>query len=86
MVLEDGDCFGVSTREKLDYGSLSDGKIEVVGFYDSIHLGQIIVNLSDPVRLGQCKTAKITIKRNCPMQADGEPWMNQNCVIELQAT
>lgn len=86
MVLEDGDCFGVSTREKLDYGSLSDGKIEVVGFYDSIHLGQIIVNLSDPVRLGQCKTAKITINRTCPMQADGEPWMNQNCVIELQAT
>ena len=55
-------------------------------FHDSIHIGQIIVNLSDPVRLGQCKTAKITIHRSCPMQADGEPWMNQKCVIELQAT
>lgn len=86
LVPEDPEAVGLSTGERLDFGSINDGRIEIIGFTSSFHLGQCIANLADPLRLGQAKTAKITVLDTAPMQADGEPWRNQPCVIELQAT
>lgn len=86
LVPDDPEVFAFSTRERMDFGSFNDGRIEVMGFTSSFHLAQCIVNLADPIRLGQVKTAKIRLLQTAPMQADGEPWRNQPCTIELQAT
>lgn len=86
LYLNDVSSIGECTGNRLDYGSMNDGKIEVLGFRGFFHLAQVQVNLSDAVRLGQAKTVKLTVNEYVPMQADGEAWMNEACVLELQNT
>ena len=86
LYMNDSSSIGECTGNRLDYGSMNDGKIEVIGFKGFFHLAQVQVNLSDGIRLGQAKSVKLTIDEYVPMQADGEAWMNEASVIELQAT
>ncbi|XP_039272666.1 diacylglycerol kinase epsilon-like [Styela clava] len=60
-----------------------DGRIEVMGLISSFHMAQIQVNLAEPVRLGQVKKASIIIKTRVPAQADGEPWEQDPCRIDI---
>ncbi|KAK3091123.1 hypothetical protein FSP39_017271 [Pinctada imbricata] len=52
-----------------------DGLLEVMGLYSSFHIAQLQVGLADPIKLGQAKVVKISLRdSNVPMQVDGEPW------------
>ncbi|CAG0903274.1 unnamed protein product, partial [Cyprideis torosa] len=64
---------GVGHEEFLS-PSPSDGLIEVFGIRSSFHIAQMQVRLSEPLRLGQVRTAKVTLLQPAPMQVDGEPW------------
>lgn len=52
-----------------------DGRLEVMALYSSFHIAQLQVGLAAPLRLGQAKTVKISLRGGkVPMQVDGEPW------------
>jgi diacylglycerol kinase (ATP) len=56
--------------------SLSDGKIEVIGLSDAIHMGQVQVGLDEAFQLAQAKVIEIIASKPnqvVPMQIDGEP-------------
>ncbi|XP_033117260.1 diacylglycerol kinase epsilon-like [Anneissia japonica] len=62
-------------QQKYSPSSHSDNVVEIAGFYSSFHMARIQGGLADPVRLGQAKTVKLTIKKfPVPVQVDGEPW------------
>lgn len=62
----------------------SDKTIEVMGFQSSFHMAQIQVNVAAPVRLGQAKNVYLKLKAKAPVQADGEPWEQNPCEIEIE--
>ncbi|CAD7076868.1 unnamed protein product [Hermetia illucens] len=65
--------------------SISDGKMEVFGIVSSFHIAQLQVGIGKPVRIGQAKRIKIKFHQSCPVQADGEPWVQQQCEMSLSA-
>uniref|UniRef100_A0A1A9V247 Diacylglycerol kinase n=1 Tax=Glossina austeni TaxID=7395 RepID=A0A1A9V247_GLOAU len=67
------------------HNSIWDGVVEVFGIVSSFHIAQLQVGISKPVRLGQAKHVKLVIKSTCPMQADGEPWIQQPAEMRLQS-
>lgn len=52
----------------------SDGLLEVFCLMSSFHIAQLQIGLSEPIRLGQCSSLKLSLKGAAPMQVDGEPW------------
>eukprot|EP00117_Sycon_ciliatum_P049674 scpid74696/ scgid35178/ Diacylglycerol kinase epsilon; Diglyceride kinase epsilon len=78
---------GIAAHNHASYApsSFSDGKLEVMGLYSSLHIARLQISLADPLRLGQAKSVKITIKSSSPLpcQADGEPWEQGACVISI---
>uniref|UniRef100_A0A0A1WGF2 diacylglycerol kinase (ATP) n=1 Tax=Zeugodacus cucurbitae TaxID=28588 RepID=A0A0A1WGF2_ZEUCU len=65
--------------------STSDGMLEVFGLVSSFHMAQLQCGISKPVRIGQAKQIRIVVKSTCPMQSDGEPWMQTPADIRLQS-
>ncbi|TMW41277.1 hypothetical protein DOY81_013644 [Sarcophaga bullata] len=65
--------------------SISDGVLEVFGIVSSFHIAQLQVGISKPVRIGQAKHVKLVVKSTCPMQADGEPWMQVPADLHIQS-
>jgi diacylglycerol kinase (ATP) len=63
--------------------SFNDGILEVFGVVSSFHIAQLQVGLSTPLRLGQAKEVKIKILEKCPVQADGEPWIQSKAKIKI---
>lgn len=63
--------------------SISDGKIEVLGIVSSFHMAQLQVGLNKPIRLGQAKHIRMIIKESLPVQADGEPWIQTACQVNI---
>ncbi|TMW42885.1 hypothetical protein DOY81_012035, partial [Sarcophaga bullata] len=51
----------------------------------SFHIAQLQVGISKPVRIGQAKHVKLVVKSTCPMQADGEPWMQVPADLHIQS-
>lgn len=43
----------------LVYFSFSDGLLEVVGLYSSLHIAKVRVNLVEPIMLGQARNVKV---------------------------
>lgn len=80
---------GLSTEETDSEGhrwskqSFNDGLIEVVGLYSSFHIGQLMIGLSEPLRLGQAKKVTIHLLERLPVQVDGEPWLQNPSVIRV---
>lgn len=67
----------------------NDGYLEVFGLYSSLHIAKLQVNLAKPLKLGQAKSVKITVRKtklakNVPMQLDGEPWEQSACTITVE--
>lgn len=63
-------------KKKFSKQSLSDGRIEVIGLTDAIHMGQVQVGLDEAFQLGQAEVIEIiALKANevVPIQIDGEP-------------
>jgi len=49
----------------------------------TIHLAQIRTGLSTGIQLGQGKRVIFTLKEALPVQADGEPWLQQPASMEV---
>ncbi|XP_067006529.1 diacylglycerol kinase epsilon isoform X2 [Anabrus simplex] len=76
--------------------SFSDGKLEVVALYSSLHIAQLQMGISQPHRVGQAARIKVKLKASTAVQVDGEPWLqhpaeltitlrNQASVLKLEA-
>lgn len=63
--------------------SISDGMIEVIGIVSSFHMAQLQVGLNKPLRLGQAKKIRLVMKDTYPVQADGEPWIQSPCEVNI---
>ena len=63
--------------------SINDEKLEVVGLYSSLHIGQLMIGLNEPLRLGQASKVKIHLMDRLPIQVDGEPWLQAPASIHL---
>ncbi|XP_055533315.1 diacylglycerol kinase epsilon [Wyeomyia smithii] len=63
--------------------SISDGILEVFGVVSSFHIAQLQVGISKPVRLGQARSVRLQLHSTLPVQADGEPWMQAPCDINI---
>lgn len=63
--------------------SFNDQKLEVVGLYSSLHIGQLMIGLNEPLRLGQASHIKIHLMEKVPIQVDGEPWLQAPATLEL---
>lgn len=63
--------------------SISDGSIEVLGIVSSFHMAQLQVGLNKPIRLGQAKHIRMVMKESLPVQADGEPWIQSACQVDI---
>lgn len=65
--------------------SISDGVIEVMGIVSSFHMAQLQVGLNRPIRLGQGRRVRIVMRESFPVQADGEPWVQSPCEINISS-
>ncbi|XP_075166519.1 diacylglycerol kinase epsilon [Haematobia irritans] len=65
--------------------SISDGAMEIFGIVSSFHIAQLQCGISKPIRIGQAKNIRLVIKTTCPMQADGEPWMQVPAELHLSS-
>nr|CCA24710.1 diacylglycerol kinase putative [Albugo laibachii Nc14] len=72
-----------SKRRELKASSPNDGLLDVVAVYGTLHLGQMQVGLSKAVRLCQCRKAEIRLKDTLPLQIDGEPWLQNACILTV---
>ena len=64
--------------------SICDGVLEIVAVFGSWHLGQLTVGLSRATRLRQGKRITIKTSKSLPMQVDGEPFMQEPCVMSIE--
>lgn len=71
--------------ESEDLHSMSDGMLEVLGVVSSFHIAQMQCGIRKPLRLGQAKEIRVKLLANCPVQADGEPWLQTPCEIKISA-
>jgi diacylglycerol kinase (ATP) len=63
--------------------SFSDMLIEAVCVTGSAHLAQIQGNLGSALRVAQGQSFRFIIGSEVYVQVDGEPWVEQDCIIEL---
>ena len=56
---------------------------QVCGVHGSWHLGQLQIGLSRPIKLAQCRTARVTLLEAIPVQMDGEPWHQPPATMEV---
>ncbi|XP_070581003.1 diacylglycerol kinase epsilon-like isoform X1 [Ptychodera flava] len=74
-----------SSGNNIPKSVFNDGILEVVGLTSSFHMAQLHVGLADPIRLGQARQVKITLRGSkMPMQIDGEPWEQVPCIINVK--
>jgi hypothetical protein len=57
--------------------------LQVCGVHGSWHLGQLQIGLSQPVKLAQCRRARITLLETIPVQMDGEPWRQAPATLDI---
>jgi len=65
--------------------SRQDGMLDVVAVYGAFHLGQLQMGLASAEKVGQCRAVRLATNDALPMQVDGEPWVQEKCVIRIQA-
>ena len=65
---------------------MQDGVLEIVAVYGALHLGQLQVGLASACLLRQCDKVRIEMRKKYPVQVDGEPWMQEPCVITINPT
>ncbi|ONK75785.1 uncharacterized protein A4U43_C03F20530 [Asparagus officinalis] len=63
--------------------SMHDKKLEIVSIGGTWHLGKLQVGLSSAQKLAQGQYIKIQLFASFPVQIDGEPWIQQPCILEI---
>lgn len=74
---------GKNSESSLPDQKIDDQLIEVLGITSSFHIAQMMVGLSEPLRIGRAKTVLIKLFDKLPMQVDGEPWIQHPCNIKI---
>eukprot|EP00252_Welwitschia_mirabilis_P021470 TRINITY_DN5518_c0_g2_i1.p1 TRINITY_DN5518_c0_g2~~TRINITY_DN5518_c0_g2_i1.p1 ORF type:complete len:738 (-),score=168.41 TRINITY_DN5518_c0_g2_i1:251-2464(-) len=70
-------------NDDFDPQSMHDKVLEVVSICGTWHLGKLQVGLSRARRLAQGQLIKIHMFNELPVQIDGEPWIQQPCVLQI---
>lgn len=63
--------------------SYNDKLLEVIGVKSTLHIGQMMIGLSEPYRFPQGKSIVIKVFDQLPMQVDGEPWLQHPATIRI---
>jgi len=71
------ETYGLKSQE------IDDCLVEVVVLTGALHLAQLRTGTSSGIPLGQGRDITITVKKPLPVQADGEPWLQEPAIIEL---
>jgi len=62
-------------KKKFTSPSISDKNLEVIGILSSLHVGGVIVGVTQGIRLGQANQIRLKIESHAmPFQVDGEPF------------
>ncbi|XP_057705596.1 diacylglycerol kinase theta-like isoform X1 [Corythoichthys intestinalis] len=69
------DLWGSEGDARYAKPSMSDGLLEVVGVTGVVHMGQVQSGLRSGIRIAQGNYMRVTLKKTCPVQVDGEPWL-----------
>lgn len=76
--------WGDESDPKFRPPAIGDKLLEVVAIESSLHLATIQANLARAIRIGQGSTIKIILKRDLPVQVDGEPFLQPSSQITIQ--
>ena len=63
--------------------NVTDGLIEVIGIESSFHVAQCKSGLSHGIRLAQGRRVTMVTSQRCPLQIDGEAWMQDPCQVDI---
>lgn len=74
---------GQPSRADLKPQEIDDKIVEVVGVNGTIHLAQIRTGTTSGIHIGQGKKVKLVLKEALPVQADGEPWLQEPAIMEV---
>ena len=55
--------------------------MEVMAVSSSLHIAQMQLGLSEPIRIGRGRRIRLILTGYVPAQADGEPWEQGPCEI-----
>ena len=66
-----------ATRDEFTKSLKDDGVLEIVAVSGALHLGQLNARLAKPVQVAQGRDVSIELKRDLPVQIDGEPWLQR---------
>lgn len=64
--------------------AIGDKLLEVVAIDSSLHLASIQVNMASGTRIGQGSKIKLCLKRDLPVQVDGEPFLQPSSEITVE--
>jgi diacylglycerol kinase (ATP) len=73
----------VESTNKWKPASIQDGQLEIVAVTGSLHLAQLKLGLTSCVKVAQTSNIEIRLLRPLPLQVDGEPWVQDKCVIRI---
>ncbi len=66
-----------ATSDEFTKSLKDDGVLEIVAVSGALHLGQLNARLAKPVQVAQGCDVRIELKRDLPVQIDGEPWLQR---------
>ncbi|XP_050524928.1 diacylglycerol kinase epsilon-like [Daktulosphaira vitifoliae] len=81
------DLWKLGNSDGNDFGeqSINDGLLEVLGIRSPMHMAQLKLGLSEPIRIGQASVIRIKLLQKLPVQVDGEPWLQPSCEILIKS-
>jgi len=71
-----GDATFTKSRE-------DDGALEIVAVTGALHLGQLNARVAKPVQVAQGRRVRVELKRDLPVQIDGEPWLQRAGTLDV---
>jgi len=77
------DIWGDSESENFLSPSFDDGLLEVAALKGAVQMGLIRIGMTKAKKISQAKDIIIAVKEKIPVQIDGEPWIQDPCVIRI---